>query len=298
MNSFKNTPLKKPDWLKTPISGKEKYFTVKKDLRSRSLVTVCEQAKCPNIGECWNEKIATFMVLGDTCTRACRFCHIKTGNPQGWLDHNEPYQVAMSTKTLGLEYVVITMVDRDDLEDGGCAHILKVIDQISQYNPGIKIELLAGDFTGKCDLITKICTHQKLVVYAHNLETVERLSPRVRDHRADYQTSLTMLKHAKKINSNPNLLVKSSLMLGLGETIFEVKRTLQDLIDIGCDLVTIGQYMRPSKKHLAIKQWITPDSFRMLEQYALSLGFKAVNSHPLSRSSHRAKELYHKAINK
>ena len=293
-NQHLNT-VKKPSWLKTPITGYNNYFSVKKQLRSQSLVTVCEQAKCPNIGQCWNDKIATFMVLGDTCTRACRFCNIKTGNPGGWLDQKEPQKLALSVKAMQIKYVVITMVDRDDLDDGGADHLIKVIKQVKIHNPSTKIEILAGDFTGNFKSVDRICANQEVVVYAHNLETVERLSPRVRDHRADYRTSLSMLKRAKNQNINTKILTKSSIMLGLGESIEEIKTTLKDLKKINCDLVTMGQYMRPSKKHLSIKKWITPDTFNYLKQYALDLGFKGVNSHPLSRSSHKALQLYKKA---
>ena len=196
----------KPAWLKTAIPTGKTFFDIKKDLRGRKLATVCEEAKCPNIGECWNTRTATFMVLGDTCTRACRFCNVKTGNPAGFLDSEEPMQVAESSKLMKLKYVVITMVDRDDLDDGGADHVAEVMRQVKQLNPGIIIELLAGDFNGSIDAVNMIA-NTGVEVYAHNIETVERLSPRVRDRRADYRQSLEVLKHVKTVAShkkNPN----------------------------------------------------------------------------------------------
>ncbi|MFK7824972.1 MAG: lipoyl synthase [Oligoflexales bacterium] len=292
-NKAKDLHINKPAWLKTKIPTGQVYFDIKKDLRSRKLVTVCEEAKCPNIGECWNTKTATFMVLGDTCTRACRFCNVKTGNPEGFLDLQEPAQVAKSSQIMQLRYVVITMVDRDDLADGGASHVTKVIDEVKVENPGIKVELLAGDFRGlHSALETILCARPE--VYAHNLETVERLTPRVRDARASYFQSLKSLAAAKELASYP-VLTKSALMLGLGEKSSEVVKSMKDLREAGVDLLTIGQYMRPTRKHLSVKEWVAPEVFRELEDTAKDLGFLGVVCGPLVRSSYKAREFFEEA---
>lgn len=280
----------KPRWLKTKIPTGQTYFDIKRDLKERKLATVCEEAKCPNIGECWNTRTATFMILGDTCTRACRFCQVKTGNPNGWLDPNEPEQVAASAAKMGLEYVVMTMVDRDDLHDGGAAHVGATIQALQKALPKLLIEILVGDFNGRDDCIETILKTSP-EVYAHNIETVERLSPRVRDRRADYRQSLDVLKKAKK-KANYKLLTKSAIMLGLGESDAEIESTLDDLAAHQVDLLTIGQYMRPSKKHLSVKEWIHPEKFDSIKKIALNKGFLGVASGPLVRSSYRAKEFY------
>ncbi len=285
--------IRKPEWLKTSIPTGSVFFDIKKDLRSRKLVTVCEEAKCPNIGKCWNTNTATFMVLGDTCTRGCRFCNVKTGNPDRLLDASEPLNVAESVKLMNLKYVVITMVDRDDLDDGGAKHVAHVLDEVKRLNEGIKIELLAGDFKGSQDAVRTILASRP-DVYAHNIETVARLSPRVRDARANYDQSLKALRHAKNISEYP-LYTKSALMLGLGEEKAEVFEALQDLRDHDVDFITIGQYMRPTKKHLSIKRWVHPDEFLEISERALDLGFKGVASAPLVRSSYMAREFYEKA---
>lgn len=286
--------IKKPKWLKTKIPTGKTYFEIKRDLRSRKLFTVCEEAKCPNIGECWNYRTATFMVLGDTCTRACRFCNIKTGNPNGWLDPNEPENVAQSAKGMNLSYVVITMVDRDDLGDGGAEHLTRVISKTKELSPEIIVEVLTGDFQENESALKRLAD-SKLEVFAHNLETVRRLSPRVRDARAAYDKSLRVLKRYKEI-CDYDVLTKSALMLGLGETEDEIKTTLADMREHGVDIVTIGQYMRPTKKHLSIKEFVTPEKFKEYEDYALSLGFHAAVSAPLVRSSYLAGEVYKKTM--
>ena len=291
--SVRNLHVGKPKWLKTPIPGGKTFFEIKKDLRGRKLATVCEEAKCPNIGECWNTRTATFMVLGDTCTRACRFCNVKTGNPNGYLDPEEPSQVAQSSKLMRLKYVVITMVDRDDLPDGGAEHVTKVMSEVKKQNPGIIIELLAGDFAGSSDAVKSI-VKTGVEVYAHNIETIERLSPRVRDRRADYRQSLAVLKNVKEIAGH-NILTKSALMLGLGEEKEEVISSLSDLRQAGVDLITIGQYMKPSKKHLSINRWVTPEEFAEYAEIAKNMGFLGVASKPLVRSSYMAASFYEKA---
>lgn len=284
----------KPEWLKTKIPTGGTFFKIRRDLRERKLYTVCEEAKCPNISQCWNLGTATFMVLGDTCTRACRFCNVKTGNPGGWLDPHEPDQTAESAKLLNLKYAVITMVDRDDLPDGGAAHVAKVIHRVRAVNPGIKLEILAGDFQKNRDSL-QLIIDAKPEVFAHNLETVSRLTPRVRDARAKYQQSLEVLRMAKEC-ADYQVYTKSALMLGLGETMDEVKQCLADMREYGVDFVTIGQYMRPTKKHLSIKRWVHPDEFAMLAAAAKELGFKSVTSGPLIRSSYRANEYFDEAV--
>ena len=294
-NKNKITPsLSKPKWLKTPIPRGEKYFQIKNNLRRSNLVTVCEEAKCPNIGNCWSTGTATFMILGETCTRACRFCHIKTGNPMGKIDPNEASQIANTCQTMNLRYAVLTMVDRDDLKDGGSSHITSVIYAIRKKNPNIKIEILTGDFAGQSDPLKNALRSQPHV-FAHNLETVERLSPRVRDARASYRQSLTVLERSKVISSS-SFLTKSSLLLGLGEQPAEILQTLKDMKNAGVDIVTMGQYMRPTKKHLSVKQWIHPKIFKNLEEEAYAIGFRAVVSHPLVRSSYKAEEVYTSAL--
>lgn len=294
--SMEDLPLhvKKPAWLKTPIPTGDEFFAIKRDLRDRKLFTVCEEAKCPNISSCWSTRTATFMVLGETCTRGCRFCNVKTGNPASWLDPKEPDQVAESSLGMKLKYVVITMVDRDDLEDGGARHVAKVVDVVKEKNSGIRVELLAGDFRGQKASL-EVILGSRPDVYAHNLETIRRLTPRVRDARASYQQSLDVLKYVKAA-ANYKLYTKSALMLGLGETEDEVKESLDDLRAIDCDFVTLGQYMRPTSKHLSIKRFAHPDEFERLKQYAQSIGFLGVASGPLVRSSYRAGELFEAAV--
>ncbi len=284
--------ISKPNWLKTDIPKGKNYFEIKQRLRSKSLVTVCEEAKCPNIGECWQQKTATFMVLGDTCTRACKFCHIKTGNPQGFLDKGEPLKVAQSCLEMNLKYAVITMVDRDDLDDGGAEHLCQVVKTIHKYSKTTKVEILSGDFTGQEKDILKV-VNSGLIVFAHNIETVKRLSPRVRDARAQYQKSLDVLKLAKKL-SKSKIYTKSAIMLGLGETRQELIEALTDLRRYEVDFITIGQYMRPTKKHLSVKKWIHPDEFKELSQIAKELGFLSVASGPLVRSSYKAYDYFMK----
>ena len=279
----------KPTWLKTVLPQGQTYFQIKKNLAQHQLVTVCQEAKCPNIGECWNTGTATFMVLGDTCTRACRFCHIKTGNPQGFVDVAEPQRVADSVRVMGLSYAVITMVDRDDLPDGGAAHLAEVVRQVRVVRPQVKVELLTSDFRGELSSLETLLAAAPEVL-AHNVETVERLTPRVRDRRASYRASLRVLRNFKCRGTN--LFSKSALMLGLGETRAEIEQTLRDLREQDVDIVTIGQYMRPTRKHLSVKEYLHPSVFKELQSFALTLGFAAVVAAPLSRSSYRAAEVY------
>lgn len=295
-NAPQSQPLhkNKPKWLKTKIPTGNVLFQTKKKLRERQLYTVCEEAKCPNMAQCWAGQTATFMILGDVCTRACRFCNVKTGNPGGWLDEREPEKTAEAIRIMGLEYAVITMVDRDDLADFGAAHIGRVIDEVRRQNPQTKLEFLGGDMQGELEPLKRVI-HSGIQVFAHNVETTEDLSRRVRDARAGYRKSLRVLEMAKGLGS-PNLLTKSALMLGLGEAEQDVVGTLMDLRHSGVDMITIGQYMRPSKRHLAIKEFVEPARFAALEQIAYEMGFLAVASGPLVRSSFMAADFYQKAL--
>ncbi|MBC7533869.1 MAG: lipoyl synthase [Oligoflexus sp.] len=286
--------INKPSWLKTKIPTGDTFFDIKRDLRSKNLFTVCEEAKCPNISECWATNTATFMVLGDTCTRACRFCNVKTGNPQGWLDGSEPEKTAESVRTMKLKYAVLTMVDRDDLEDGGAAHVKKCFEAIREKSPTTLLEFLGGDFQAKDSSLITIL-EAKPEVYAHNIETVLRLTPRVRDARASYAQSLKVLKRVKELTTY-ELFTKSAIMLGLGETMDEVVQALKDLREHDVDFITIGQYMRPSKRHLSIKEFVNPEQFDELAVIAKDLGFMSVASGPLVRSSYKASEFYAKAM--
>ena len=282
----------KPDWLKVGLTGGDTLYSIKKDLREKKLFTVCEEAKCPNISACWNTGTATFLIMGDICTRACRFCHIKTGNPAGLLDKDEPFNVAESIKTMGLKYAVITMVDRDDLPDGGAAHIAETITTINKENPSTRVEILAGDFKGQDSSLQKIVhAGRGLDVFAHNIETVRRLSPRVRDARAKYDQSLKVLENALRMGPK-GMFTKSGIMLGLCETFAEVEESLQDLRAINVDIITIGQYLQPTPKHLTVKRFAHPEEFEFWKQTAKKMGFKAVAAGPLVRSSYKASELF------
>jgi lipoyl synthase len=290
INPRTGKPLK-PKWLKVERVQGDRLYEMKRALRGDKLFTVCEEAKCPNISECWNSGTATFMILGDTCTRACRFCAVKTGNPQGLLDENEPLKTAQNIQKMKLDYAVITMVDRDDLPDGGAAHIGKTLESIQELNPNVIIEILAGDFQGNQTSLKVILEAGRgLEVFAHNLETVRRLTPRVRDARAKYDQSLEVLANSKKLR--PQTFTKSALMLGLGEESPEIEATLQDMRAVGVEIITIGQYLQPSNKHLNIKRFVTPEEFNHWKTVAQSLGFKGVASGPLVRSSYKAAHLF------
>lgn len=290
INPRTGKPLK-PKWLKSEQVKGERLYEIKRTLREGRLFTVCEEAKCPNISECWNSGTATFMILGDTCTRGCRFCAVKTGNPAGLLDPNEPMNTALNIQKMKLDYAVITMVDRDDLPDGGAEHIARTVEAIQSENPGLILEILAGDFQGREEpLRTVLFAGSGIDVFAHNLETVRRLSPRVRDARAKYDQSLRVLENAKKMR--PESFTKSALMLGLGEEAQEIEQSLKDMREAGVEIVTIGQYLQPSNKHLSIKRFVHPDEFKHWKVVADSLGFKGVASGPLVRSSYKAAHLF------
>lgn len=284
---------KLPKWLKVPIPKGQSFHSVKKDVRELKLATVCEEAKCPNIGECWggkkSEATATIMLLGDTCTRGCRFCSVKTNRNPAKPDPMEPENTAEAISRWGLGYVVLTTVDRDDLADGGASHLAETVRRIKQKAPHILVEVLGGDFRGDLSSCEKLAT-SGLDVYAHNMETVEALTPHVRDRRATYRQSLSILEKAKQ--TRPSLVTKTSLMLGFGETDEQVLKTLKDLRSVGCDVVTFGQYMRPTKRHMKVVEYVKPEKFDYWRDTALELGFLYVASGPLVRSSYKAGEAF------
>lgn len=283
----------KPDWLKVRAPSGENYERIKGMLGDLKLATVCQEAKCPNMGECWSGGTATFMLMGEVCTRGCKFCHIKTGNPKGKLDPLEPEKVAYSIAQMDLEYVVITSVDRDDLPDQGSGHFARTVRTIKKLDPGLIVEILTPDFRGDQDLIRQL-TDSLPDVFAHNVETVERLQKKVRDPRANYQQSLSVLETVKK--HDPTRFTKTSLMLGLSETDEEIMQTLKDLRAIDCDVVTFGQYLQPTSRHLDVVEYITPEKFRYWQKTAEDMGFLYVASGPLVRSSYRAGEFFMKGM--
>ncbi|MCS6838101.1 MAG: lipoyl synthase [Bdellovibrionaceae bacterium] len=282
---------KKPSWLKVKAPSGETYQNLRELLLKLGLATVCQEARCPNIGECWGGGTATIMIMGDTCTRGCRFCHVKTGNPHGLLDASEPEKVAfaVSQMTHSLNYIVITSVNRDDLPDQGAAHFARTIRAIKSLCPEMLIEILTPDFRGHIDCV-KTVVEARPDVFAHNLETVPRLQKTVRDPRANYQQSLSVLRGVKELDSH--MITKTSLMLGLGEDHEEILSTLRDLRAIQCDVVTFGQYLQPTKKHLPVKKFYSPEEFQDYKKIAEDMGFLYVASGPLVRSSYRAGEFF------
>ncbi|HXA36556.1 MAG TPA: lipoyl synthase [Steroidobacteraceae bacterium] len=277
--------LRKPPWLRAPLAAGREFTAVKQIVREHRLSTVCEEAKCPNIGECWNAGTATIMLMGAVCTRACRFCAVDTGNPRGWLDHEEPENVARSVELMGLKYVVLTSVNRDDLADGGSAHYAAAIRAIKRRNPGTAVEALTPDFQGVMrDVQTVLDSGPD--VFAQNVETVSRLTHPVRDPRAGYEQTIGVLRAAKA--HRPAVLTKTSLMLGLGETDAEIHDTMVDLRAAAVDILTLGQYLRPTANHLNVERFVTPAEFDLYRDRALALGFLECVSGPLVRSSYRA----------
>ncbi|KAI0502997.1 lipoic acid synthetase [Xylaria bambusicola] len=295
--SNRRTITRLPEWLKTPIpAGNDNYKKIKKDLRGLNLHTVCEEARCPNISDCWggdnkNAATATIMLMGDTCTRGCRFCSVKTNRKPAPLDPHEPENTAEALARWGLGYVVLTTVDRDDLADGGARHFAETIRRIKSKKPSLLVEALTGDFMGNLDMV-KIVAESGLDVFAHNVETVEALTPYVRDRRATFRQSLSVLEHAKKVKGPDSIITKTSLMLGLGEQEHEIMDALRELRKIGVDVVTFGQYMRPTKRHLKVEKYVTPVEFEMWRQRAVDMGFLYVASGPLVRSSYKAGEAF------
>ena len=280
---------KKPPWLKVPFPGGERYSWIKKRAANLNLSTVCEEANCPNIGECWNGGTATFMLMGDTCTRGCRFCSVKSAKNPGALDPEEPKKLAETVNNLALKYVVLTTVDRDDLPDQGASHIARCIRSTQRACPEMLIEMLMPDFQGKTELVQQVINARPAVL-AHNLETVRSLTGKVRDSRASYDQSLDVLRYLKQ--QCPDGYTKSSLMLGVGESRTETLQAMKDLRDVGVDFLTIGQYLQPSKKHLKVEKFMHPDEFDELALQGDKMGFEYVASGPLVRSSYKAAEFY------
>lgn len=275
-----------PSWIKARIPSGENYTELKSLMRDLQLHTVCEEARCPNIGECWNSRTATFMILGDICTRRCMFCAVQKGKPEGIVDSDEPRRLGEAVEYLMLNHVVITSVNRDDLPDGGASIFAECINIVREKRPNCTIEVLIPDLEGNWDALN-IIIEAKPEILNHNTETVKRLYRRARPH-ADYQQSLNLLKMSKKIK--PNMLTKSGLMVGLGETVVELLETMQDICNTGCDILTIGQYLSPSSRHLPIQHYYTPDEFHELKETGLTMGFQHVESGPLVRSSYHAGE--------
>ncbi len=278
---------RKPEWLRARLPTGPGFAEIRRNVRDNRLSTVCEESICPNIGECWNAGTATIMLMGRVCTRACRFCAVDTGNPAGWLDAAEPEHAANSVKLMGLKYVVLTSVDRDDLPDGGAAHYAACITTIKARNPDTVVEALTPDFGGLVSAVETV-VDTPLTVFAHNLETVERLTARVRDPRASYAQSLDVLGAAKRYRAD--VLTKSSLMLGLGESGDEIRTAMDDLRGQGVDLLTLGQYLRPTVNHLPVERFVRPEQFLLYREWGLQRGFTEVVSGPLVRSSYRAEQ--------
>lgn len=308
--------MPKPPWMKIRPPTTDKFTEIKRLLKEKKLNTVCAEAACPNISECWSGNAgangrgatATFMIMGETCTRACRFCYVKSGNPKGKLDPDEPRHLVEAVKIMGLEYVVLTCVTRDDLPDGGAQHWVDCITALKETHPRLIIELLTSDFDGNLEAMHKVIAAGPHV-FGHNLETVERLQSAVRDPRANYQKSLKILEHAKKIANGLNkakkwpkslpgqtFYTKTSLMLGLGETEPEVIQTMKDARAIGVDIITFGQYLRPSPFHLPIHEYVKPDQFHRYKQLAKELKFLYCAAGPFVRSSYKAGELFLKNV--
>jgi lipoic acid synthetase len=284
---------RKPEWLKVRPPGGANFSHLKSLLHGLDLHTVCEEAHCPNVGECWGGGTATIMLLGDTCTRGCRFCAVTSGNPRGMVDPLEPEKVARAVAELDLSYVVLTSVDRDDLPDGGAAHFAETVRAIKAADPKILVETLVPDFQGDPEAIRTVLGGGQ-EVFDHNVETVRRLQAVARDRRANYEQSLFVLRHAKSVR--PDVYTKSSIMLGLGETEDEVLETLQDLRGAGVDIVTLGQYLRPSAWHLAVSQYVAPETFDAYRRQAEAMGFLYVAAGPLVRSSYRAGEFFLESV--
>ncbi|KAK0416053.1 hypothetical protein QR680_012268 [Steinernema hermaphroditum] len=294
--------LRLPPWLKVDMmhvaDQNPHYVKMKKQLKGLKLATVCQEARCPNIGDCWgggeeSPSTATIMLMGDTCTRGCRFCSVKTARNPGALDPDEPLNTAKAIAAWGVEYVVLTSVDRDDIPDGGASHIAQTVECLKQEVPKILVECLVPDFSGRHESVERVVT-SNLDVYAHNMETVRRLTPYVRDPRAKYDQSLGTLEFAKK--TRPSLVTKTSLMLGLGETDEEIMQTMKDLRNAGVDALTFGQYMQPTKRHLKVKEFVTPEKFDEWKARGDELGFLYVASGPLVRSSYKAGEFFLKGV--
>jgi lipoic acid synthetase len=283
----------KPEWLRVRYPTGENYEKIKGILRIHNLHTVCEEAHCPNVAECWGGGTATFMLMGDTCTRGCRFCNVSSGSPHGELDIFEPIKIAKAIAELGLKYVVITSVDRDDLPDGGAAYFAATIKSIKQHDPEVFTEVLIPDFQGNLSDVSKVVEAGPEVI-AHNVETTEPLTPRIRDPRATYHQTLKVLKGIKDMN--PAIYSKSSIMLGLGEREEDLVKTMRDLREVHVDILTLGQYLRPSKGHVPVAEYVAVERFDYYKRIAEELGFLYVASGPFVRSSYRAGEFFLEAL--
>lgn len=283
----------KPPWLKVRPPGdhaaEKEYQRLRTSLRGLGLSTVCEEARCPNIGECWGGGTATIMLMGDTCTRGCRFCNIKTSRAPPPLDSLEPEKVATAVAKWGLKYIVLTSVDRDDIPDGGADHIARTVEKLKQAQPDLLVETLSPDFSGDEACVDRVVT-SGLDVFAHNVETVERLQRFVRDRRAGYAQTLRVLERSREIR--PDIVTKTSIMLGVGESKAEIRQTMRDMLNAGVEVITLGQYLRPSKRHLKVEQWVTPEEFDAWKVEGEQMGFSYVASGPLVRSSYRAGEFF------
>ena len=277
---------KKPKWIRISANQNNKSFElIKERTKNLKLSTVCEDAMCPNLSECWSRGTATFMVMGDTCTRACQFCSVNTGNPKGWLDKDEPKKIAKTVQEMGIRYVVLTCVTRDDLSDGGAQHFSETVKAIKSVDKNIEVEVLTSDFNGDQSAI-KTIVNSPIKVFAQNIETVERLTHPIRDPRAGYMKTMEVLKHAKEINKQ--IITKSSIIVGLGENDREIYKTFEDLRNHNVDIVTLGQYLRPTLNHHPIDRWVTPEEFEIYREKGLEYGFLEVVSGPMVRSSYRA----------
>jgi lipoic acid synthetase len=283
------TTARKPEWLRVRLPAGERYSAVRRTVREHRLATVCEESLCPNIGECWSNGTATLMLMGSVCTRACQFCAVDTGNPGGWLDAQEPEHAARSVELMGLKYVVLTSVDRDDLDDGGAGHYASCVRAIRARCPETVVEALTPDFCGGLQHVERVLD-SGIEVFAQNLETVKRLTHRVRDPRAGYEQTLSVLEHAKAYR--PDVLTKTSLMLGLGERDEEIQAAFADLKSIDLDIVTLGQYLRPTKNHLPVERYVKPEEFERYRAWGLEHGFLEVVAGPLVRSSYRADRVF------
>jgi lipoic acid synthetase len=281
----------KPRWLRAKMPSGSGYSSTRNIVHEHRLSTVCEESMCPNIGECWNAGTATIMVLGAVCTRACRFCAVDTGNPKGWLDPEEPRNAARAVNLMGLEYVVITSVDRDDLDDGGAGHYAACVREIKKLNPNTAVEALTPDFGGITKHVETV-VDSGLEVFAQNVETVRRLTHPVRDPRAGYEQTINVLQHAKA--HRPSVLTKTSLMLGLGERDNEIMQAMDDLRDANVDILTLGQYLRPTPNHLPVERYVTPEQFEAYRGEGLDKGFLEVVAGPMVRSSYRAEQVLQK----
>lgn len=280
---------RKPGWIKARMPAGPGYSAMRRNVREHRLATVCEESMCPNIGECWNHGTATLMIMGAVCTRACQFCSVDTGNPRGWLDPDEPRNAARSVELMDLRYVVLTSVDRDDLSDGGAGHYAACVHEIKRVNHDTAVEALTPDFQG-CLSAVETVLDSGLDVFAQNVETVRRLTRKVRDPRAGYEQTLAVLGHAKRYR--PDVLTKTSLMVGLGETDAEITEAMSELRGIGVDIVTLGQYLRPTANHLPVERFVTPEQFADHRRTGLEMGFLEVVSGPLVRSSYRADRVF------